>query len=116
MTISIPLLPNGDPLPLPYRWFRVHGLNGLTPWHFYDDVEAIAKWRATYQKESGRDAWPFAYRQNRGDVAAFPMRCGRISSRVIILDNDPLDRWPGEGKPRPLENFRNFTDWLLIAI
>src|SRR4029079_1273631 len=93
-----------------------HGLMALTPWHFLDDAEYVARWREDNLKLAGRDSWPFAQRQDRVETAAFPIRCGRVSSRVVIWDDDRSDQMSSGGRSHPLERFRSFEAWLLEAI
>jgi hypothetical protein len=113
--IEFPILPSGAPLPLPYRWLRAHGLASLRPWEFADDTKFAAEWREAYVKETGEDAWPFAYRSDRIETAAFVLRDGIAVGEVIILDDDPFDTW-GDAPRRPMERFASFKEWFIAAI
>ena len=72
------VLPDGAPLPLPYRWILACGLRKLTPWHFIDDQARALALRDEFLLEveapspsSVRDWFPFAYDQTQDDFAGF---------------------------------------------
>lgn len=113
---QFPLLPSGDPLPLPYRWIRAHGLHSITPWQFSDDEEHVANWRQRYHEQTGKDAWPFAYRQERMEVAVFRLRCGSTSGNVFVLDTDFHDTFAGERPYGVVIKYVNFMEWFAAAL
>jgi hypothetical protein len=116
--IEFPLPLTDRSVPIAYRWVRAQGLASLVPWHFCDapdEITCARNWRERYQRRSGRDAWPFALRQDRREIAAFPIRCGRITHRVFVFDDED-DGLSYSGPPPRLEKFRSFTDWLLSAL
>jgi hypothetical protein len=113
---QFPLLPSGDRLPLAYRWMRAHGLHSITPWHFYDDEEHVAAWRKRYRDETGKDAWPFAYRQDRMEVAVFRLRSGIASGKILILDTDRFDTAGGGTPYSVVAKYAKFMDWFTTAL
>ena len=120
--IELPRLPSGEELPLPYRWIRAHGLQRLTPWLFVFDDQAFAqRWREKYRQRhtrlclAFRDAWPFASRQDRMEVAAFELRRGRATGKVIVVDEDFCDQWGGK-VGGTLETYQSFMYWLASAL
>jgi hypothetical protein len=89
-----PLLvaPNGEPLPLAYRWLRANGLTRLVPWTFIDDPLEVQRLRGEFVREVTapndtvvRDLLPFAERKDRDEVAGFVVEGGRIREEVALV-------------------------------
>lgn len=89
-----PLLvaPNGEPLPIAYRWLRAHGLAALRPWHFIDDAGQAQRLRGEFALEVAppnesavRDLAPFAQRLDRDDVAGFSLHGGVLTGEVCLV-------------------------------
>ncbi len=91
---TAPLLvaPNGDPLPLPYRWLRANGLARLVPWTFIDDPQEVQRLRGEFVREVTapndtvvRDLLPFAERKDRDEVAGFVVEEGKLKQEVALV-------------------------------
>jgi hypothetical protein len=89
-----PLLaaPNGQPLPLAYRWLRANGLQRLVPWTFIDDPLEVQRLRGEFVREVSapndtvvRDLLPFAQRKDRDEVAGFIVEGGRIHEEIALV-------------------------------
>lgn len=77
----------------------------LIPWHVEKSVAVLATHRR-FKSHLGRELVPFAYRQDREDLACFEK--GKGESVMIIHDNtDP--GWEDEG------SYPSFADWLAAA-
>lgn len=84
--------PNGQPLPIGYRWVRVHGLWGLRPWAFVDDPDEAQRLRGEFVREVAapntcpvRDLLPFAVRKDRDELAGFVVEGGRLTEEVALV-------------------------------
>lgn len=100
-------------LPLEYRWLTANGFKGFIPWLLIEELgEAHA--RAEYQVESGKDFYPFAYRQDCDDIAGFKVEKGEILSEVISVHLTWSHRYEGDYLS-PVE-FKNMFDWLKIEV
>lgn len=74
----------------------------LVPWHFVH-AETVASQHRRFQSHLGRDLVPFAFRQDREDLACFEK--GRGHEVFIIHDNCNAG-YEDEG------HFASFSDWL----
>jgi|SRR5688572_9159598 len=111
-----------EDLPLLYRWFRAHGVKGLTPWHFLEqdrDQQRIQSLRKEYSLEVGgtSDIWPFAVRQDMDTIAAFLVEAGEVKDLVVTVHltwtgKKELPGWPSEALRQP---FQRWLAEVLIA-
>jgi hypothetical protein len=112
------VLPDGSPLPLPYRWLHALRITSLTPWHFIEDRAAAAAVRAELLREVAppneatvRDWMPFARHQAQDDVAGFVLRDGAPTGEVYVVHLT----WSG-GPERPgwpgMSRYVDLWDWL----
>lgn len=92
MTTPLLTAPNGEPLPIGYRWLRVHGLVGLRPWMFVDSPEEAQELRGELVCEVAppnlcpvRDLLPFALRKDRDEVAGFVVANGQLTQEVALV-------------------------------
>jgi hypothetical protein len=97
-------------LPLEYRWLKANGFKGFVPWYLIEDIgqEAI---RSEYKKETGRDFFPFARRQDNDDVAGFEIVDGEILDRVVSVHLTWTRNREQEGFPAQ-KTYSNMFDWL----
>jgi hypothetical protein len=110
-----------DPVPLPLRWLRAHGLRSLTPWHLLELPEEGRTLRAEFRKESAggaqpeRDLLPFARRQDNDDVAGFVVDGSGVTTKVITAHLT----WTG-GAERPgyphVTRYPDIWAWLKAVI
>jgi hypothetical protein len=77
----------------------------MTPWHT-SKVEAVAWDLVQLKTRLGRDLVPFAYRQDREDLACFEKGKGPA---VIIIHDNTEPGWEDEG------SYPSFADWLREA-
>lgn len=79
--------PDGQLMPLAFRWFVVHGSIWFKPWYFDYDVSPGRNVRRAFRIESGgkRDLIPFAFRQDNDDMAGFEVVEGKVTDRVIAF-------------------------------
>lgn len=78
--------PDGQLMPLAFRWFVSHGLLWFKPWYFDYDVSPLRNVQRAFRIESGgRDVIPFAFRQDNDDMAGFEVVEGRVTDRVIAF-------------------------------
>ena len=99
-------------LPLEYRWLTANGFKGFTPWHLGE--LGATHTRAEYQVESGKDFYPFAYRQDRDDIAGFKIENGEILSEVISVHLTWSHR--NEGDYLSPNEYKDMSDWLKIEV
>lgn len=97
-------------LPLEYRWLRAHHFEGLMPWWFIDEP-GQKDLRLEYQKETGKDFYPFAQRQDCDDVAGFKIVDGEILTSVISVHLTWRGKREREGFPAKGE-YPNVFSWL----
>ena len=111
-----PLLsaPNGEPLPLAYRWLRANGVSRLLPWTFIDDPEDAQRLRGEFVREVAppnatpvRDLVPFARRRDRDEIAGFVVDGGRLTSEVALVALTGRGRPEKKGWPA-LQRFADF--------
>lgn len=112
------VLPDGAPLPLPYRWIRACGLRELRPWHFIDDQARALALRDEFLLEveapnpsSVRDWFPFASHQAQDDFAGFILHDGKPTEEVAIVHltwkrRSELPGWPS------IARYTSFWTWL----
>lgn len=74
----------------------------LTPWHL-SKVEVDVGHAAELKARLGRDLVPFAYRQDREDLACFEKGKGQA---VMIIHDNTEPGWEDEG------SYPSFADWL----
>jgi hypothetical protein len=74
----------------------------LVPWHF-DRAEAAANQYRRFRSHLRRELVPFAYRQDREDLACFEKGKGH---EVFIIHDNTDPGWEDEG------HFASFSDWL----
>ena len=111
------VLPDGMPMPLPYRWLHAHGIVSLTPWHFIDKQASAIGLRDEFLKEVGepnpsllRDWIPFARHQAQDDFAGFELVDGEPTGAVYVVhltwkQGAELPGWPG------MELHADFWHW-----
>jgi hypothetical protein len=105
--------PNGEPMPVSYRWLaEFRTLNG-TAWQYIDEATSAAL-RAEFQAETAapndtviKDCLPFAQGGENDDVAAFVLENGRCTGAVISIHlthskKPESDGWPGIWRHRSL--------------
>ncbi len=97
-------------LPLEYRWLKANGFKGFVPWHLIKDIGQESL-RIEYQKETGKDFYPFAQRQDCDDVAGFKVVNGEIQSEVINVHLTWSGKHEKEGFPSQ-EEYKDMFDWL----
>ena len=115
-----PLLaaPNGEPLPLAYRWLRANGLHRLLPWTFVDSGEEVQRLRGEFVREVAapndtkvRDLLPFAQRKDRDEVAGFVVSGGRVTDEVALV----ALTWRGRPEKRGWPALQRFPDVWVFA-
>jgi hypothetical protein len=97
-------------LPLEYRWLKANGFKGFVPWQIIDEAQ-IAALRSEYRKETGKDFYPFAQRQDCDDVAGFKIENGMIESTVVFVHLT----WSGKNENNGYPSHTEFSDmfgWL----
>lgn len=97
-------------LPLEYRWLKANGFKGFVPWHLIDNPGQEGL-RVEYQKETGEDFYPFAFRQDCDDVAGFKVVNGEIEDTVISVHLTWAGTQEQKGFPRRTE-YKNMFEWL----
>jgi hypothetical protein len=113
--------PTLESLPLPLRWVRAHGLEGLTPWHWIDGDAQRDGLRREYRREVSagsqpeQDLLPFAARQDCDDIAGFEVADGKTLEVVLVVHLT----WRGSpevtGFPS-VQRYASFWEWLKAAI
>ena len=115
-----PLLtaPNGEPLPLAYRWLRANGLQRLLPWNFVDSGEEVQRLRGEFVREVAepndtkvRDLLPFAQRKDRDEVAGFVVSEGQVTEEVALV----ALTWRGGPEKRGWPALQRFADVWVFA-
>ncbi len=96
-------------LEYPHSFCRLveQGLIDLTPWHVMEAERALTQARGLKRRYSGRDLFPFAYRQDNDDVACWSSGSGE---RVFIIHDFASPGW---------EDVAQFSDvwaWFRSAI
>jgi len=107
MPAHVPLvLPDGGPLPLPYRWLHAHGVHALRPWHVLDEQSRALGLRTELLFEVAapnpseiRDWMPFASLQTQDDFAGFVLIDGEPTGEVCVVhltwkSKPELPGWP----------------------
>jgi len=77
----------------------------LVPWHL-DKADASFREYLRLKSRLGRDLVPFAYRQDREDLACFEKGKGQT---VLIIHDNTEPGWEDEG------SYPSFADWLRDA-
>jgi hypothetical protein len=117
---AAPLLvaPNGEPLPLAYRWLRANGLSRLVPWTFIDDPQEVQRLRGEFVREVTapndtvvRDLLPFAERKDRDEVAGFIVEGGRLKQEVALV----ALTWRGRAEKPGWPALQRFDDLWVFA-
>ena len=110
-----------DPVPLPLRWLRAHGLRSLTPWHLLELPEEGRTFRAEFRKESAggsqpeRDFLPFARRQDNDDVAGFVVDGSGVTAKVITAHLTWVGGAERQGYPH-ITRYADIWEWLKAVI
>jgi hypothetical protein len=115
-----PLLtaPNGEPLPLGYRWLRANGVHRLVPWTFIDDPAEVQRLRGEFVREVAppndtpvRDLFPFAQRKDREEVAGFVVAGGQLLGEVVLV----ALTWRGRPEKAGWPAVQRFDDFWVFA-
>ena len=115
-----PLLtaPNGEPLPLAYRWLRANGVHRLLPWTFLDESEEAQRLRGEFVREVTppndtlvRDLCPFAQRKDRDEIAGFIVAGGQVTEEVALV----ALTWRGRPEKAGWPALQRFADLWIFA-
>ncbi len=100
-------LPSWLNYPRAYRRLVEQELYHLTPWHFLDGEEALARYRGLSERYPSRVLFPFAYRQDNDDFACWSKSTGE---EVLVVHDFASPGW---------ENVEAFVDtwaWFRRAV
>jgi hypothetical protein len=116
----LPLLtaPNGEPLPLAYRWLRANGVYRLLPWTFIDRADEAQRLRGEFVREVAppnqtpvRDLFPFALRKDREEIAGFIVTDGMVGEEVALV----ALTWKGRAEKAGWPAVQRFHDlWAFV--
>ena len=87
---ALPLALDGYQYPEEYRWVRLHGFRGMTPWRCIDDLDEASTIRKEFLLEVGggsiavHDFLPFARDQQSDDVAGFVQSQGQVTGEICV--------------------------------
>jgi hypothetical protein len=82
---------DGHQYPPEYRWVRLHGFRGITPWRCIDDLDEASTIRKEFLLEVGggsiavRDFLPFARAEHSDDFAGFVQSEGQVTGEVCVV-------------------------------
>jgi hypothetical protein len=81
---------DGYGYPMEYRWLRLHGFRGFTPWRCIDDIDEATTIRKEFLLEVGggsipvRDFLPFARSEPADDFAGFIQSKGEVTGEICV--------------------------------
>jgi hypothetical protein len=108
--------PDGQLMPLAFRWFVVHGLIWFKPWYFDYDASPERNVRRAFRIETGgRDLVPFAFRQDNDDMAGFEVIDGRMTDRVIAFHPSWTEKLNLHIIDREFEDLWSFVRDMIIS-
>ena len=109
--------PDGEPMPVGYRWLVEFGTLNGTAWRLLDEA-ASAELRAEFQAETAapndtviKDCLPFAQGGEKDDIAAFVLDDGRCTGAVVSVHLTFSKKPESEGWPG-LWRHRSLWEWL----
>ena len=117
--------PNGEELPVSYRWLIAQGVTRLCPWNIWTGAkyqELSKSIRAEFLKEISppntsliTDIVPFASAQHMDDYAAFIIEEGVITEKVVMVHLTFSGVSEEIGYPSR-QVFQNLWEWLIKEI
>ena len=114
--------PQGQKLPVGYRWLVLKGLVDLCPWHMIEEQREAEALRDELLREIAspnifpiQDWFPFARRQDRDDFAGFVIKDGRVKPEVAVIHltfvgHAERPPWPG------MDRFPTIWSWLQAEV
>jgi hypothetical protein len=106
-------LPDGGPLPLPYRWLHRSGARTLTPWHLIvEQKEALGLRREYLLEVGGASDWlPFARHQAQDDFAGFVLVDGVATGEVAVVHLTWAGKREQPGWPS-MDRYQDGWEWI----
>jgi hypothetical protein len=114
--------PDGQSLPLSYKWLHASNLLSWTSWHLLGDQQTSEAFRDEFQKETAapnssnvKDFQPFAQGGNGDDVAGFVLIKGVVQKSVVEVHltwarQPEAEGWPG------MALYDSLWEWLADSV
>lgn len=114
--------PQGQELPVGYRWLVLKGVVDLGPWYMIEGQEQAESYRKEWHCEIAppntspiEDWFPFAHKRVYHEFAGFVIKDGQVTSEVMVIHLTWTHRPELPGYPS-MQRFRSIWSWLRAEV